>query len=281
MNKIVIAVTAGIILLTGVLYLEGKRVSKTIMSNYSSRVIIEKTWELPKVLREISGIAFFDENKIACVQDEKGKIFIYNLETSKIEKEISFSGQGDYEGIALKNSIAYVLRSDGVIFKIQDFQKDPKTEEFRTSLSRKQDVEGLYLDEEQNMLLLAIKGKDPESDDYKGIYRVNLNTMEMEEEPFIKIEYDHAIFEEVKEKKDHKIFRPSEINRNPGTGEFFMLEGVTPKLLLLDALGKPKELLFLDKKTFPQPEGLTFDPSGKIYISNEGKPATIHQVVLK
>ena len=74
--------------------------------------ILEKH-DVPGILREISAIVYLDENRFACVQDELGTIFIYNTETQKIEKEIEFAGPGDYEGLAIVNETAYVLRSDG------------------------------------------------------------------------------------------------------------------------------------------------------------------------
>ncbi|MDT0685762.1 hypothetical protein [Autumnicola psychrophila] len=36
-----------------------------------------------------------------------------------------------------------------------------------------------------------------------------------------------------------------------------------------------EKIIKLSKKEFNQPEGITFSPSGKMYISNEGKPANI------
>src|SRR5687767_3831160 len=60
-----------------------------IKENKMSGVIkILKRWDLPGVLKEISGIAYIDANHFACIQDEIGIIYIYNTETGKIEKEI-------------------------------------------------------------------------------------------------------------------------------------------------------------------------------------------------
>ncbi|MEH6408144.1 MAG: hypothetical protein V7767_12765, partial [Leeuwenhoekiella sp.] len=58
--------------------------------------------------------------------------------------------------------------------------------------------------------------------------------------------------------------------------------GVRPKLLVLDKNGKPKHVYKLDHDDFNQPEGLTFSPSGKLYISNEGHkdPGNILEVEL-
>src|SRR5688572_31418262 len=46
---------------------------------------ILKRWDMPEVLKEISGIAYMDAKHFACIQDEIGIIYIYNTETRKIE----------------------------------------------------------------------------------------------------------------------------------------------------------------------------------------------------
>ncbi|MCE3280799.1 MAG: hypothetical protein K0S44_2990 [Bacteroidetes bacterium] len=62
----------------------------------------KKEWIMPKELNEISGISFVDEDLLACVQDEKGTIYLFDLERNLITKRIKFSGKGDYEAIAIK-----------------------------------------------------------------------------------------------------------------------------------------------------------------------------------
>lgn len=279
-NKIVIGVSAGLIALTGLVYfiIQDKQ-TELSGANYSN-VSIEQTWELPKVLEEISGIAFLENNRIACVQDEDGSIFIFNLESLEIEEKIDFAGAGDYEGITTSGSTAYVLRSDGTIYKVEDFETTPDITEHATPLTRKQDVEGLCYDPGNNRLLLAIKEREPESDTYKGVYAVNLQTMKMGEEPVFKLQLGDAIFKDIDEKKPYNKFMPSEININPETGEIYMLAATSPMLLVLNPDGNPKELFHFNKEDVPQPEGLTFDPAGTIYISSEGNPASIHQISL-
>jgi uncharacterized protein YjiK len=41
--------------------------------------------------------------------------------------------------------------------------------------------------------------------------------------------------------------------------------------LILDADGNAKYAYVLDKKMFPQPEGITFGTDATLYISSEGK----------
>ena len=92
-----------------------------------------------------------------------------------------------------------------------------------------------------------------------------------------------AAFTSHRKKKIYKTFRPSEVAVHPKTGEYYILEGKDPKLVILDADGAIKTVHKLDKDTFAQPEGITFDPDGTLYISNESgdNEATILQVSFK
>ena len=45
----------------------------------SAAITITKKWEMPNELTEISGLSYMDEQRFACVQDELGTIFIYNI----------------------------------------------------------------------------------------------------------------------------------------------------------------------------------------------------------
>ena len=60
-----------------------------------------QSWELSKSLVEISGLGYIDEDRLACVQDEKGNIYIFNLDSGKIESKIDFGDDGDYEGLEI------------------------------------------------------------------------------------------------------------------------------------------------------------------------------------
>src|SRR5688572_19214995 len=73
----------------------------------SPDVSIKNKWVMPAVLAEISGLSHITGDQFATVQDEEGKIFIYNTQTSTIEKEIPFAGVGDYEGLAIVNETAW------------------------------------------------------------------------------------------------------------------------------------------------------------------------------
>lgn len=281
-NKATILITTGLVAISLVIILAFERKFGGLDGeNANSDVKIEKSWELPDELEEISGFAFVSADRVACIQDEDGIIFIFNLQTTEIEKEIDFSDSGDYEGITVKGNTAYVLESDGDIYQVADFMNDPEVTKFETRLSSNNDVEGICLDRSGTRLLMAIKEKDPAAEDYKGIYAFDLGSGKVQKDPAYKIMFKDKVFKDNSGKDLQEIFKPSEIAINPASGEIYLTEGEDPQLLILKASGEAKTLYNLNHNDFPQPEGIAFDPEGNLYISNEGKPGTIHKVILK
>lgn len=279
-NKIVILVTAGLLLLSGIFFYTVHKNSEEYQLGVSSEIVVEQTWKLPEELREVSGIAFLAPNSIACVQDEKGIIFIYDLKSSAIVKQIKFAGSGDFEGLAINGRTAYVQTAEGKIFRINDFQGEATVDIFETQFSSKNDIESLFFDPAENRLLLMPKDRGLKGET-KGIYSIDVNTMKMKREPLFKLTFEEKMFDDLKGKEKNRSYYPAEIARDPKTGNYLVLEAKKPHLLIVNAKGTPEELHRLDPNVFPQPEGLTFDDSGNLYISNEGNPGTIHRVSIK
>lgn len=282
MNKSALWIILGVFVFAGgLIFSFERRATLSEEKEYSYKV--ESKWELPNILDEVSGIEWLDENRIACVQDEDGIIFIYNLETSEIEKEIDFAGPGDYEGLTVNNNTAYVVRSDGTIFEISNFQGvQPKTLKFDTFLTEAQNVEGLCLDKKNNRLLLAIKDKESDRDDYKGVYAFSLKNKELAKTPIFKLDMKNKLLENSGNKLSKRL-RPSEIEIHPLSGKIYLLDAKDPKLIIIDNQGKIETIYVLDEDEFNQPEGLTFKSDGSLFISNEAgsDSANIMKVVLK
>lgn len=240
-------------------------------SGKESTVNILTTWLLPNDLIEISGIDWMDTDRFACVQDEAGKIFIFNTRSNKIEQEIPFAEKGDYEGIAVAGGAIYVLQANGSIFEVKGYKNDnPVVKVYNTHLKKKQDAESLAYDEKNNRLLVAVKAIDLNSNDYKGIYAFDLKSKQMAAAPVYKIDLKHKIFQEMNKGKIENSISPSDLAIHPLTGDLYILEGTNPKLLIMDSKGSILSLYNLKGADFPQPEGITFNPEGKMYISNEG-----------
>lgn len=147
----------------------------------------------------------------------------------------------------------------------------------RTHLTQKQDVEGLCYNKKNNRLLLGIKGKDQNSNDYKGIYAFDLSSKKLSVSPVYKVDLTHNIWNEAE--GENKV-EPADLGVHPISGDIYLIDNVGPRLLVMGADGTKKNVYQLSSSEFPQPEGIAFTPEGEIFISNEGKsgPGTILKV---
>jgi hypothetical protein len=130
-------------------------------------------------------------------------------------------------------------------------------------------------------LLIAIKGAELETQDYKGIYAFDLASKKMNQQPVFKIDLLNEIFgTNGSGKKQKSSMNPSGISIHPLNGDMYIIDGRDPKLLIMDAAGTIKKLYLLNTKQFLQPEGITFNAAGDLFISNEGtkQPGNILQV---
>ncbi len=251
----------------------------------------DTSWELPQKLKEISGMSFIDSYRLACIQDEKGNIYIFNLKTGEIEKKIKFGGDGDYEGIEIVGNNAWVLKSNGILFKVKDYlgKSDPVVKKYATALSSKNDAEGLTFDPLNNKLLIACKGHpfddDKEGKEYKAICSFDFSSKQIDLKPFLLIEMDTLKFYKnynsisqigiellayFDSSKGDVSFQPSGIAIHPKTGNIFVLAAVGNLLTVFSRGGEMLAIIELKSKYHPQPEGICFSTDGTLYISNEG-----------
>ena len=129
---------------------------------------------------------------------------------------------------------AYVLESNGTIYKIEDYLGSAKTSVIKTFFTSKNDMEGLSYEKSQNRLLLAVKERDPNSKDQKGIYALPLPSMQVDKTPAYRLTFQEDIFQEIRKKDIGDTFFPSEVAVDPGNAEIFVLEAREPRLLILE-----------------------------------------------
>lgn len=246
------------------------------------------TLVLPDTLREISGIAELDSSTVACIQDENGILFIYDIVNNRIKKQISFYADGDYEGIARVNKTIYILRSDGTLFEISDYEaKDFKLTTHLTGIPTN-NYEGLCYDSDHDRLLIACKGKiekGPEHKDKRAIYAFNLKTKSLIKDPLFdlnvqtikKFAIDQKIKLPTKSKKKGLITEPiikftiSAIAIHPISKKLYLLSSSDHMIFILDLKGIIEFIEILDSTMFNKAEGITFLENGDLLITNEGQ----------
>lgn len=216
---------------------------------------------LPNSLQEISGLSFYKNNQLACINDEQGKVFIFDFTKKEISEVIPFGKKGDYEGIEIIENEVFVLKSDGIInsFKIGE----PFEREIDCSDPDVLEYEGLSYDPTTGNLLLAAKQRAKDVDNKKMIYAYDFKRKVL----FKSI----AIPEEKLVGKDgKKSFRPSGIAVHPITQQIFIIASQGKKLLILSKDGAIDALVDLNPSLYKQPEGICFTPNGNLFIASEG-----------
>jgi hypothetical protein len=93
------------------------------------------------------------------------------------------------------NGQAYVLQSDGDIFRVIDYLgEDFEKTKFENELGIKNDTEGLGYDREKNQLLIACKGspnlKEKAYTGYRAVYAFDLQTDSLLPEPVLLVSLD-------------------------------------------------------------------------------------------
>lgn len=244
---------------------------------------------LPDELREVSGLTTIDSKTLACVQDEEGIAFIYDLTKQGVTRKIHFAGPGDYEGIAPAAKDLYVLRSDGMLFLIRDFAKDnPEIDSIETGIPNK-DNEGLCFDKVNNRLLIGSKnkiGKGPAFKNLRTIYAFDCRKKQLLKDPLYT--YDITTIKQFAE-TNRIALSTKESRKNPEEQEIalkFQISGlyIHPKSHLLYVLsasdyylfvfnqqGQIQHLEVLDPQKFNKAEGIAIMQNGDLYVSNEGQ----------
>lgn len=229
--------------------------------------------KLSKDLKEISGLTALPKNQLAAIQDEKGTLFIIDIPSGEISNEIKFNKKGDYEGLCSIDGIIYIIDSAGDITQVNLESEESTT--FSTKLNHKNNVEGLCVHPNGKELLFALKGNSELNDNSKkfsSIFSYNLNTNSINPEPFIKI-YSNDIEDEF-DVKIKQEFSPSGICY--WKSKYYILSHQSCALVVYSEEKELIDYIELDRKLFPQPEGICV-ANDMLYICNEGrkKSATI------
>ncbi len=224
-------------------------------------------------LDEVSGLGWYKNNQIVAVNDEQGKVFVYDLEKKTVVEKFDFGMKGDYEGVEVVGDDIYVLESNGTLTA---FKADlPETRVLDTGIPKKTEVEGLGYDAQTNRLLIAVKETEKKGKQVKDkvVYIFDLKQKSIWQGLVIP---EDALNEaekrfDLKTKEKAADCKLSGIAVHPQTQDIYLIASDGKKLIVVNRQGEISALITLDSQRFRQPEGICFSPEGTLYIASEGK----------
>ncbi|MCE7064215.1 SdiA-regulated domain-containing protein [Dyadobacter sp. CY326] len=229
-------------------------------------------FNMPESLFEISGIAFNQQSAdtVYAVQDEDGRLYRLGWDNPR-QHSAKFAKKGDYEDVAILQDKVVILKSNGFLYTFplsEAIYEDPEqVHEFKKILP-KGEYEGMYGDEKSGKIYILCKSctqdnakasvtgyilePDKDSTQATGTFAINVDEIK-------------ALTGKVS-----RGFKPSGLAKNPITNDWYIISAVNKMMVVTDSKWKVKEVYLLNGNMFIQPEGIAFDKTGNLYISNEG-----------
>jgi hypothetical protein len=223
-------------------------------------------------LREISGIAYQQkDSSLLAENDEEGKLFTVSLKDPSPEHYPSahFGKKDDYEDIAVVDSTAYLLISNGTVVAVPGFASSaaPKGHVLDQLAGTHNEFETLYYDPGLHSLIMLCKSCHHEKDAGRNAYRLDIGTGRFADSALYTINI--AAIRKKLNDPAAKFF-PSAAAIHPLQGNLYIVSSIGKLLVVAGTDGVVKEAWRLNPDYFRQPEGIAFAPNGDLFISNEG-----------
>ena len=249
-----------------------------------------RVFELPALLTEVSALTDVDDSTVACVHDESASVYFVSLRTGRITDSVAFAGPADMEGLTRVGHEFFALRSDGLIYRLGDrSSRLAMRDTFRLAIPNK-NIEGLGFDDRTGLVLVSpkdfMKGSK-EGKDERVIYAIDPQATMKAPRVILRLSLEDLERQAAalgiiipKEKKGNGQekstlkLRYSSVGVHPSTSHYYLLSAVDRNLLVVDRQGNLIDLVTLDVKLLPKPEGITFMANGDMWLSSEGKGRT-------
>ena len=243
------------------------------LEDYGLRAGDATSRELPRRLREVSGLAMTADHRLLAHNDEAGIVFEIDVRDGSAVKEFQLADladpvTGDFEGIAVAEGLVYLVTSSGRLYEFQE-AADRESVLFTvhaTGAGRDCEIEGLAYDGEARELLLMCK--DPRAADLVGqvaIHRWSIADQRLRgDSPTV------IPMRELAARIGANRFRPSGIERHPVSGNYFVVAARQSAVAEVTPAGRVLHVRRFEAPWHRQIEGIAFAPDGALIVADEG-----------
>jgi len=273
----------GSILLFGLLFLAscGEKISpeeerarqeySELMNSFRFPYILDKptqVYKLPEVLR-----------------------VIYDTDQCEINRRIGYGKNADYEGVTFAKDDAFVLRTNGNIYRILAFDSgQPIRQKYKSLLNRKNNTKGIAYEPKKNRVLAICKDGYATGDgnfiEQLAIFPYDLDSNTVADSVAYSLNIDQLKrYAELAEPETYReVFPmfyisnlttfpiyPSALAVHPKTGDIYIASGAGGLLFVLNSDGVLVHIERLRQDSYLQIEGLVFRPNGALLMASEGK----------
>lgn len=229
-------------------------------------------WQLPKRLREISGLALTPDGRLFAVDDEQAVIYQIDYTNGRLIKAFAVGKpvlRGDFEGIAYLGESLYLVTSDGMLLQVDEGDDGARVahRKMDTGLGEQCEIEGLAQDPANGRLLLICKDVHKKADvEVLSIYAWHPGSRGVDINDRLELPVD-----EILASIQTDDFHPSGIVVDPSSGSILIVAARQRAVIRLDQKGSFVSAIMLSPaKWHRQAEGIEITASGQLIISDEG-----------
>lgn len=232
--------------------------------NFSNPEIMK----LDNKLKEISGIAWDKKRDVFFAgQNNSDKLFVLERDTKHIIKVDSLGEKGDYSDVAVVDSIPYILRSDGILFKCATSSIGGSALiELAKLPSEENGFESMFYDLSRKALIILGKTGPTEDDDKINAYAYYIDSIGLDRKPVFQV--DKKMIRQLSPRKSSEL-EPTAAAVNPLQQKIYILSSSSRQLVITDMNGRPEGVYVLISSMFPDPTGICFQKDGGMYICNK------------
>ena len=243
------------------------------LEDYGLRAEDATSRELPRRLREISGLAMTADGRLLAHHDEAAVVFEIDDASGRVVKQFQLADldapvAGDFEGIAAAAGRIYLVTSSGRLYESDEGADGDSVlfTAYATGAGRDCEIEGLAYDEDRSELLLMCK--DARTEELLGrlaIYRWSIAGKRLRDDATTVI-----AVRDLAGRIGANRYRPSGIERHPVSGNYFVVAARQGAVAEVTPGGEVVAVRRFAAPWHRQIEGITFAADGALLVADEG-----------